>query len=341
MRAVLDRFRASLQSDLGFRAGEWVEVKSAQEIFATLDDQGCVDALPFMPEMFQYSGKKFRVFKSAHKTCDTIGNYKARRMANAVHLEGLRCDGEAHGGCQAGCLLFWKEAWLRRSRDSESQTDSAEKSSENGDVAVKAGFSPGVEQMTAAVDLRGVATNGEKRYRCQATEMLRATTPLKWWDLGHYTNDLISGNVRLLDFIRYVIIASFNMVMRLHWRGRPYPYVRGLVTGKTPDAVLDLQPGELVEVRSKNEIMRTLNQHNRNRGLSFDVEMTPYCGRTFRVLRRVEKIIDEKSGRMIRLPNNCVILDHVTCSGCFSTNRLFCPRSIYPYWHEIWLKRVR
>ena len=98
----------------GFRAGEWVEVKSADEILATLDAQGSVDGLPFMPEMLRYCGMRFRVFKSAHKTCDTIGGTKIRHMSDAAHLEGLRCDGSSHGGCQAGCLLFWKSAWLKR-----------------------------------------------------------------------------------------------------------------------------------------------------------------------------------------------------------------------------------
>jgi hypothetical protein len=136
------------------------------------------------------------------------------------------------------------------------------------------------------------------------------------------------------------MIAAYNAVMRLHWRGRPYPYIRGLVKGKTPAAVLNLQPGELVQVRSKDEIRQTINENNRNRGLSFDVEMVPYCGKTFRVLRRVERIIDEKTGTMIRIPGDCIILDGVVCSGCLSRNRPFCPRSIYPYWREIWLKRV-
>jgi len=35
-------------------------------------------------------------------------------MFRTVHLEGLRCDGEYHDGCDALCLLYWKEAWLRR-----------------------------------------------------------------------------------------------------------------------------------------------------------------------------------------------------------------------------------
>jgi len=91
-----------------------VEVLSEEEILRTLDAKGRLDALPFMPEMLQYCGKRFRVYKRADKTCDTIDNAGSRRMRGAVHLEDLRCDGAAHGGCQARCLIFWKEAWLRR-----------------------------------------------------------------------------------------------------------------------------------------------------------------------------------------------------------------------------------
>src|SRR5262245_65469033 len=95
------------------RAGDWVEVKGAEAILATLDKDGRLDALPFMPEMLQYCGKRFRVFKSAHKGCDTIQDWKTMRgMSDAVYLEGLRCDGAAHGGCQAACPVMWKNAWL-------------------------------------------------------------------------------------------------------------------------------------------------------------------------------------------------------------------------------------
>src|SRR5690349_11270502 len=114
-----------LKNLLGYRVGDWVEVKSADEIFATLDQEGCFEGLPFMPEMLQYCGKRFQVFKSAHKTCDTIKTYHNRRMLNAVHLEKLRCNGEAHGGCQAGCLLFFKEIWLKRVGNSDRKPKAA------------------------------------------------------------------------------------------------------------------------------------------------------------------------------------------------------------------------
>src|SRR4051812_47762417 len=101
------------------RAGDWVEVRSAEEILGTLDGRGRLDSLPFMPEMLQFCGKRFRVYKSAHKTCDTIATSKSCWMVGAVHLEGLRCSGAAHGGCQAQCLLFWKKAWLKPVRDAQ------------------------------------------------------------------------------------------------------------------------------------------------------------------------------------------------------------------------------
>src|SRR5208282_5334612 len=104
------------------RAGDWVEVRSKEEILRTLDQDGRLDGMPFMPEMFEFCGKKFQVYKRAHKTCDP--DFNSRRIENAVHLE-TRCSGSAHGGCQAGCLIYWKEAWLnsangdRPSRDRE------------------------------------------------------------------------------------------------------------------------------------------------------------------------------------------------------------------------------
>src|SRR5215470_8466189 len=89
-------------------AGDWVEVCSKEEILRTLDEKGEIDGMPFMPEMFAFCGKRFPVYKRAHKTCDTVFPVRGRRVDESVHLE-TRCDGSAHGGCQASCILFWKD----------------------------------------------------------------------------------------------------------------------------------------------------------------------------------------------------------------------------------------
>jgi hypothetical protein len=324
------------------RAGDWVEVRSADEIMSTLDEHGALDSLPFMPEMLQYCGKRFQVYKSAHKGCDTLHTSKSRSINDAVHLEGLRCDGSAHGGCQALCLLYWKTSWLKRIPGPEAdETPARAAEVPQRSPTAGAGRFDARDLARATQAPEPVAGNSPTRYRCQATEMFRASSPLLWWDPRHYLQDLLSRNVRLRDFVFYVLVAAYNVVMRLHWRLRTYPYVRGTAPLPTPTEVLDLQPGELVQVRSREEIMDTLNEGgNRNRGLSFDVEMVPFCGRTFRVLRRVEQIVNEKTGKLIRMPTACIILEGVACGGCLSRNRMFCPRSIYPYWHEIWLRRA-
>src|SRR6516225_3074227 len=94
------------------KVGDWVEIRSKEEILQTLDSKGQLDGMPFMPEMFAFCGQRLRVYKRAHKTCDTVFPVRSRRVHRAVHLE-TRCDGAAHGGCQAECLIFWKEAWLK------------------------------------------------------------------------------------------------------------------------------------------------------------------------------------------------------------------------------------
>ena len=316
----------------GFRAGDWAEVRSAAEILGTLDAEGSLDALPFMPEMLQYCGVRFRVYKSAHKSCDTIKTWRNRRMNAAVHLEGLRCTGDAHVGCQAGCLLYWKEAWLKPAPGPKPDGDVREVPTDALPPADGAGCNTeSLRRMTRVPEWTNA--NPDEGHRCQATEMFRATTPVQW-DPRPYVQDLRSRNVRPSDFLRYGILALLSRLRR-------FPHIRGRAGATTPPGEpLDLQPGEWVQVRSRDEILRTLNRKLKHRGLFFDVEMLPFCGRTFRVLRRVDRLIDDRSGKMVFPRSACLILENVMCGGCLSRDRMFCPRSIYPYWHEAWLKRV-
>jgi hypothetical protein len=330
--------------ELDLRAGEWIEVRTQQEILATLDERGQLDNLPFMPEMLQYCGRKFRVFKRADKTCNTVQGWSIRRMRNAVHLEGLRCDGAGHGGCQAGCLIFWKEAWLKRVQNvmvplADFQRAVAPTIRPNG--------SCGIQSFLATSQISN--PEGEVIYSCQATQLLMFTSFMKWWDPRQYVRDLLSGNLssglgtdlrshRLLELILGVLQIMRAMIMSffLERRGVRYPFIAGSEQGGSSDA-LDLQSGELVQVRSREEIMATLDKNQRQRGLWFDAEMLPYCGGIYRVLRRVHRIIDEKTGQIINMKYPCIVLEGVVCKSDF--HRL-CPRAIYPYWRETWLKRL-
>ena len=82
--------------------------------------------------------------------------------------------------------------------------------------------------------------------------------------------------------------------------------------------------------------MPTLSPENTNRGMWFDFEMLPYCGQRARVERKVERIINEETGKMMKL-GDCFVLDGVVCTGRY---RRFCQRNITPYWRSAWLRRV-
>jgi hypothetical protein len=311
------------------RRGEVVEVKSPAEILATLDERAMLDGLPFMPEMLRFAGKRFTVDRRASKLCDTIGDYTSREMPRAVILEDLRCDGSAHDGCQAECRLYWKESWLKRVEPGAANRTT----SSNGTDAGQA-----LEQRITA---HAKSTqDGKTRYVCQATELSRATFKLNTFDPRPYLRELTSGNVGLGHFLQ--VMARALYVQPLH-RLRLYPvfHLKGTRKPGSKDAALGLQPGDVVRVKTPDEIAKTLTPDGKNRGLWFDREMRAFCGGTFTVRQRVKRFIDDRTAEMIELKTDSVTLEGVACSGERSTSRWFCPRAIYPYWREAWLEPVR
>lgn len=321
---------------LGLRVGDTVEVLSEDEILATLDEKGELDGLPFMPEMAKFCGRRLTVHKVAFKLCDTISGTGMRRMDNAVHLTAARCDGAAHGGCQTSCLMYWKEEWIKRVDDDATPAPAS---------AVPSGrLLPLLEVNTR----KEPADDGEERYSCQATELLRAApVRLPFRDLGQYVTDMRVGNAGPSLTFRTVFFGLFARYQKFSKRVLPKAlWIRGGMTwgfvapgpnAKTPTGTLDLQPGELVRIKSKEEIVATLDADRLNRGMGFEEEMARYCGRTARVRARVERLLDEKTGRMLQMKNPCIVLDDIVCSGVYKSN---CPRQFVPFWREIWLERV-
>jgi len=339
------------------RVGDWVEVLSKEEILRTLDKNGRLGELPFMPQMFKYCGQRFRIYQTAYKTCDTVtGQYDARRLEDGYHLN-IRCDGQAYGGCQAACLIFWKAAWLKpadgpvpvryvpqRPHSPNEEPDSPTRCTE-GDVLAAT---------------KRQATAGDTRYSCQATELLKYTKPLSFWDARQYVESFRSGNRTLAElahgflylFYYYGTLAFsdrwgrparwlYNRIQAITG-GVPFPRLKGTIpVGQpTPRRDLGLRPGDLVRVRSHEEILATLDAKMTNRGLSFDAELVPFCGKVFRVSTCVERFVDEKTGQLRRMNTPAVILEGVGCKSLYSGRRIFCPRSILHWWREIWLERV-
>ncbi len=309
------------------RPGDRVALRGPADILASLDAAGSLAGVPFMPEMLRHYGSIFTVAKRVEKICDTICPVASRRMVDTVFLEDLRCDGAGHGGCQAACRIYWKEAWL---------------------IRMAPGAPPPPPDAAALAALARVAAANAQRadrpdhFRCQATEAQRATSPLPVWDARQYVREVSAGNVTWGRMLRLLLLRILPWELRRLLR-RPagmLPPVRRLPGAPKP-APLGLQPGEWVEVRSPIEIARTLDRRNTNRGLYFSApEMATECGKRFRVRRRVSRIIEESSGRMLTFNNDCIELEGPVCTGDRSFGRWFCAREIYPYWREAWLRRV-
>jgi hypothetical protein len=338
-------------------AGDWVEVRSTEDILRTLDQNGRLDGLPFMPQMFKYCGQRFRIYKSAYKTCDTVsGHYAGRSLQDGFHLD-LRCDGEAYGGCQAGCLIFWKSAWLKPV-DGPEQAQDVLKPVQSPN---QEGYSPpSCTESDVLAATKRQDEGGDARYSCQATELLNYTTPLRWWDARQYVDSYRSGNTTLKEIcsgVLYLFYYYGALAFSDRWGrparwlynrvqastgGTPFPRLRGtLPVGQTaPRRDLGLQPGDLVRVKSYEEILATLDVRLSNRGLSFDAELVPFCGKIFRVSTHVERFVDERTGAMRRMKTPAVILEGVSCKALYSGQRMFCPRGIHHWWREVWLERA-
>lgn len=342
---------------MSWSVGDWVEVKSKEEILRTLDRQGQLDHVPFMPQMFKYCGQRFQVYKRAHKTCDTVNPIRSLRVADTVHLD-LRCDGDAYGGCQAGCLIFWKTAWLKPIEGNSLAVGHAQEplQQEQADPNCRLCTEEDVWRGTR-LEARGL--NAEARYQCQATQVPYYGEILPWWDFRQYIEDYRSGNADMMRMLRGGIFATYASFAQagiglgppLRW---VYDFVQGLWGGiawprksgkilagqPTPTETLGLQPGELVRVKSYTDILATLDTEAKNRGLMWDRDMVPYCGGVYRVKTRLSQFVDEKTGKLIAMKTPAVILEGVWCGARYSDCRMYCPRSIYSWWREIWLERI-
>jgi hypothetical protein len=228
---------------LNLQPGEWVQVRSIDEISRTLDEAGKYKGLYFMPAMEKYCGKKFRVFKKAAIIkLESTGEVRKLRSPS-VFLEGVYCDGERHKGCDRACFHFWREAWLKKVPEPLQQT---------------------VEE-----------TTNEK------------TTPAL----------------------------------------SPSPEHEGV----------NLQPGEWVQVKSVDEIGKTLDERRKYEGLYFMPEMEKFCEKKFRVFKRAEIIKLESTGEVRKLKSPSVFLEGVYCDGEYHEG---CDRACYHFWREMWLKRI-
>ena len=92
---------------ISLQVGEWVRVRSRQEIAATLDPFKELKGCAFLEGMYQYCGTEQRVYKTMERFLDER-DYKMKKVQGVVLLDSLYCNGTiVFGGCDRSCFLFW------------------------------------------------------------------------------------------------------------------------------------------------------------------------------------------------------------------------------------------
>ncbi len=137
------------------------------------------------------------------------------------------------------------------------------------------------------------------------------------------------------DQVRKLKTSSSMLFERLRGVLRERPYD---VVASHPGESTSLQAGDLVRVKSKEEIGATLNEWGILKGCMFmPIEMSPYCGTTQRVLKRMERFVDERDYQVKRC-NGVFLLEGLNCRGTTHYGR--CDRNCYFFWREEWLEKL-
>jgi len=167
--------------------------------------------------------------------------------------------------------------------------------------------------------------------RCQTDTVFAGSYPvswlsinfrkLKWWLANR---GLIPTLQKMFSLAKRTLVPGFL----LHRPTKPQ-------TAYLQQVPLNLQPGELIEVKSEQEIAESLAADKTTCGLAFMDPMRSYCGKRMRVYKRVNHILCEFGGGERKLKHT-VLLEGAICDG----REQACDRSCFFFWREAWLRRI-
>ena len=101
------------KGDLELQPGEYVEVRSIDEISRAVGPSGKNRGLLFEPDMRAAVGKRFEVeFRIEKIISEETG--KMIHLTNTVALKNVHCTGECTNNCPRAQALYWREAWVKR-----------------------------------------------------------------------------------------------------------------------------------------------------------------------------------------------------------------------------------
>jgi len=185
----------------------WSRVRTEREILATLDQDGTLNGLPFMPRCSLTGGRTFRVRGRAGKTCVEVapGDIPIRgfRSSDVVFLDDLRCSGltmrNVSGGavCSGGGVAGGNSTAPKHRRGAHNRTRTC---------------------CGARLQTRAISSG----YRCQSTELRHVTETLtRVQRLQYCLEDLRSRSRGFLEMVVLILArcgGSSAAVSEAHFR---------------------------------------------------------------------------------------------------------------------------
>ena len=161
---------------------------------------------------------------------------------------------------------------------------------------------------------------------CQVSDIQELGSKNSW------LNNLLQARVRILRKGKRKAVFLRNRIFRILMNKR-----------KTADQetreILDINPGDLVNVRSKDEIRDMLDDREKYKGCLFIDEMYEHCNKTYEVLKKIDYFFDEARQEICKCKDT-VVLEGVLCSGRQRLYSRSCDRNCFFFWHTAWLKKL-
>lgn len=286
------------RKDHRFARGDTVRVKDRERISGSIQPARKTDGCLFMDQMWDYCGQTFKVSKVVDVFYDERKREHFRPRSSIYILEGLTCEGRMGHfpfQCDRGCFILWHEDWLEKVQESQESPQSV-----------------GQQPCTA----------GEESPPMCQLECISEIEQQNSWLYSKWRSFIMTCST---------CKSRVRNTMPRHAGDSGY----SKTTSQAPRGNRDqIHPGDMVKVRSQDEIQNTLDTSGRTRGCLFTEGMEAHCGKEYRVFRRVDHFFDEAKQKTCKC-NNLFLLEGAYC------NRTSCDRNCFYFWHGSWLQKIQ
>lgn len=295
-----------------FSVGDRVYVKSKDKILKLLSPDHKKDGCLFMDQMFSFCGQSYQVKKVVYHFFDEH-RYKLYKTLMPLYiLDDLRCNNVGESSqpkCNRSCYFLWHEGWIEDVASANPHETKKKLPNKPCDMA-KEKIQP----------IKGIPF-------CQLTNIHDLAQKNSWF------NDILQMCTKILRTGKRTLKFALNRVYR---KLRPHT-----VTESQKEHISEyIQEGDIVRVKSRDEISRLLDDRDKYKRLLFIDEMYEFCDKEYKVLKLIDVFYDETQNKMCR-SKNVVILENVTCSGRQRLYRMKCDRNCFFFWHTAWLKKIQ